>query len=247
MKSDQIERVERIFSHAVNLQQSGRLRSTIYCRKTCVYIFNQDHTVLMKFPLNRWEQALFAEPVSFYANDYDSSNFKTVDGKVVFEQRHGDFIRKKSCKAPGLKGKQVAGIFDDLWAKAPKKNWVTLPKEFLNCLDMDLSHVEFKGKNKQLICYQRNIYTGSVSCIIKGQVKAKSLFSEPPQVADFPILGLRTNDFVALFDFNPSIDFDFTGKDVVAFKSSEAGIKFTGVLSRCVYDQIGVEHGRQKS
>lgn len=248
LNKDQTERLERIFSYAVNLQQSGRMKSTIYCRRSHVLILNQDRTVLMKFPLRTTERELFQKPVSFYANDYDSNNFQEVDGMVIFKRTHGDFLRQKSCKAPGLKVAEVSDMFDKLWPTITP-DWITLPKEFLECLDMDLSHVEFRCENGEFICQQRNIYSGSLTTITRKDAKAKS-FLAVTKPKDFKPFGLRTNDFAALFEFSTAVRFSFQSKKVAIFENQEVGnrMPFTGVISRCVYDEIGVEHnGREKS
>jgi len=237
------KRIEMIFAQAVALQQSGRLRSTIYCQGSNVYILNQDRTVLIRFPLRDRETSCFQGPVSFNANDYDSDQFVEKDGRVVFRQKHGEYRRDKSCQAPDLSGKDVLRMFQEQTKQAGRDNPVSLNKDFLKCLDEDLSHVEFHGVKGQFICRQRNIYSGTTIMITKEPSKKKVLFASKP-VQDFPVMGLRTNDLIALFSFADSIQFCFSGKWIVLFKNKDVRMPFTGILSRCVYDQIGVDHGR---
>lgn len=237
------KRIEMIFAQAVALQQSGRLRSTIYCQGSNVYILNQDRTVLIRFPLRDRELSCFQGPVSFNANDYDSDSFTEEKGRVVFRQKHGEYRRDKSCQAPDLSGKDVLRIFQEQMKQVSRDNGVSLNKDFLRCLDEDLSHVEFQGVKGQLVCRQRNIYSGTIITVTKDAPKSKVLFASKP-VKDFPVIGLRTNDLLALFSFADSIQFCFSGKRIVLFENKDVRMPFTGVISRCVYDEIGVDHGR---
>ena len=71
--------LETIFAHAVALDQKGQLKNSIICKDSNVWIVNYDRTVILKFELP--DLALpFKEEISFNANDYDSPNFKMVDG-----------------------------------------------------------------------------------------------------------------------------------------------------------------------
>ncbi len=147
-------RIENIFAHAAALQQSGRLRNTIYGLKKSVYILNQDFTVLLRFPLRQSENP-FDSPVSFAANDYDSNIFAEKDGKICFTQEHGDFLREKSCRTPGQSPKEIRRLWKDL-SKGVKENRVTLNNDFVKCLDDSLSHVEFSARKGGLIVKQSN-------------------------------------------------------------------------------------------
>lgn len=235
------KRMEMIFAHAAALQQSGRLKSTIYCRKRSIYVLNQDRTVLIHFPL-RSNEPPFKRSLSFYANDYDSTQLTEQDGHICFVQRSGVYERQKSCQVPDITSKEIVTIFNQRLATAKKTNKVTMTKDFLTCLDESLSHIEFKGVKGHLVALQRNIYSGTIIKIEKATAKGLGLFTE--EVKDFKVFGLRTNDFVALFTFASSLSFFFAGKDVVVFENTHHSMPFTGMLSRCVYDEIGVEHGR---
>lgn len=237
------KRIELIFSHAVSLQQSGRLRSIIFCQRTSIYILNQDRTVLIHFPLNKTGTARFQHPISFKANDYDSNDFMEKDDHIVFRQRHGNYRRDKSCHVPGLTGKDVIKIYKKLNQQGTKKNRVSISKDFLKCLDENLTHLEFQGCKGKLICRQRSLYSGSVITITKEPIKKTRLFTSSIQA--FPVMGLRTLDFMALFSFADVIYFYFAGNNTILFESKTAKIPFNGIISRCIYDELGVDnHGR---
>lgn len=236
------KRYERIFSHAVALQQSGRLRSLIFCQRTCIYILNQDHTILIRFPLQGGETSRFKHPVSFKANDYDSNEFTERDGQIIFKQKHGEYYRDKACRVPNLTGKEVSKMYKKLSQQGTKKNRVPINSDFLKCMNSHLTHLEFQGRKGKLICRQRDIYSGSMITITKNLVKKTALFASTVQ--NFSTIGLRTTDFEALFSFTKTIYFYFAGKDVVLFESKNAQMPFTGIISRCVYDELGVDNGR---
>ena len=237
------KRIESIFAQAAALQQSGRLRNTIYCMGRKVYILNQDHTILIQFAL-RESETPFQTPISFNANDYDSNRFVEKDGKICFVQQSGDFVREKSCQVPNLSVKEVQRIFQARMEAATWANKVVLDKTFTTCLDESLSHVEFKGVEGQLIALQRNIYTGSIIKVSKQASTKKGLVSFSGALKDFRTIGLRTDDFLALFTFAPSLTFYFAGKDTVPFENLDQKLPFTGLVSRCIYDEMGVNHGR---
>jgi hypothetical protein len=230
-------RVEKIFAHAAALQQNGRLRNTIYGINRQVYIMNQDHTVLIRFPL-RSSEPPFSSPISFSANDYDSETFAVKKDKICFIQKQGDFIREKSCKTPQYTPSKIQSIYKSIFQKIKKRNAITLNQDFVNCLDDSLSHVEFSSKQGKLTAIQRNIYTGSVISISKNTNK-KALIQNAP-LRPFKPLGIRTNDLLALFTFVDTVTFYFI-KNMVAFESGDKSMPFVGVLSQCIYDELGIK------
>ncbi|NCC58552.1 MAG: hypothetical protein EOM17_13130 [Synergistales bacterium] len=58
----------------------------------------------------------------------------------------------------------------------------------------------------------------------------------------FGPIGMRTNDFIALFLFHGSINFDFQllEKRVVHINAETAAYALNGVVAQCVYDEMGV-------
>ncbi len=231
-------RIEKIFAHAAALQQNGRLRNTVYGIKRAVFILNQDHTVLIRFPMIRKKEIGFEMPISFNTNDYDSNTFKEKNGKIIFIQHNGDYVREKSCSTPQFSPKAVQKLFKKLSEKATQKNkYVVLDSHFTSLLDEDLSHIEFSAKKGKLITKQRNIYSGSV-ITIKGD--AKKGFVSSKMLKSFKPIGIRTKDFLALFSFVDCIEF-FFNKNTILFNSLERTMPFTGIISQCIYDELGGE------
>jgi hypothetical protein len=232
------KRHELIFYHAVALQQSGRLRSSIHCRGSKIFILNQDNTVLLRFTLGKKH---FQKPFSFNANDYESNQF-TVEGEhIIFHIQHGKYQRDKACRVSNINNKDVMLMFKKQTASVKKENAIVLDKDFLKCLDSDLNHLEFKGHKNKLICRQRNLYTGTVVTVtVTDTKKKKGLFTTKP-VQNFPATGIRTADFLSLFSFTDVLTFYFAGDNVFYFENKDTKMPFTGVISRCTYDEIGVD------
>lgn len=229
------DRTENLFAVAAALQQNGRLRSTIYGIDRELYILNQDYTVVIRFTPDQ----PFAQSFSFEANDYDSNVFKVSDGRIHFVTREGDWIRTKSCRSPRHRPEEVRDIFRR--ALRPPKNQVLVPDEVLKLLDDSLSHVEFDHQDGSLRIRQRDIYSGSVIEVKKrGGRVARQMRIE--SVEPFGPVGLRTNDFIALYSWTTGLKMFFCGQGVVVFKAVnvEAG-NMIGVISQCVYDELGGE------
>jgi len=241
------DRIETIFSHAAALQQSGRLRNTIYCRGSFVYIFNQDHTVLIRFRIPA-TAIKFERPISFFANDYDSRHFTEKNGCICFIQTSSDntdeYVREKSCRVPDFKTVDIRNLFRKYESKfkTSKDADVQISETFRDFLDENLSHIEFSGKDGKLAGVQRNIYTGAVTKIIQNKKQQSLLASESP-LQNFKPIGVRTNDFIALFAFARSVRFWFGRKGTVRFCSKDPRMPFVGFLSKCMYDELGVDHG----
>ena len=234
------DRLESIFAHAVALQQSGRLKSTIYCLGTRVYILNQDQTVFLRFSLRATDKVVFEEPISFEANDYDSQHVDVAEGRIRFRQESGKWERVKSCKTPRMTPKEVAKLFRS-FEFAPV-NTVTLHSKLLSLLDENLSHVEFRGEEGQLVIAQRNIYSGSITEI--REKDPEGFAQRADQVEDFEPIGMRTGDFLALFSFTDRIHFHFLPDGYVGVESAEATSPWIGVVSKCRYDELGTTEMR---
>lgn len=233
------KRVESILSHAVALNQSGRLRNTVYCVGKRVYVINQDHTILMRFGL-RESEVCFVNPASFDASDYDSQELRERDGRIEFVQREGKYVRTKSCKTPRYAPEDVEQLFRSFGK--PKGRKTSLSSDILRLLDEGLSHVEFSAKGRLKII-QRNIYTGA---IIEVKREDSGLFAE--EGLDFGPIGMRTNDFMSLYSFVGVVSFWFEQEDVVHFASSDPKMDMRGVIGQCIYDELGGElsDGRKK-
>jgi hypothetical protein len=131
-------------------------------------------------------------------------------------------------------------------------------KEIVSLLERNLSHIEFTGKKSKTIkLTQRNVYSGTLTTIEPEKV---GLIQDILPSSIEP-MGIRTNDFVAVFNFKPSWQFFFykTGQgDLVYFKAhvqtrnnkSDYHRNVDGFLSGCIYDELiaikEVTNGREK-
>lgn len=238
------KRLEDVFAHAVALQQSGRLRSTVYCIGRNVYILNQDYTVLLRFQLRRVDKLEFESPVSFVANDYDSNNVAEREGGICFIQSGAGFDRVKSCKAPKLSPEDVEALFGKYALQ--EVNQVTLHKDMLGLLDPSLSHVEFSAADGKLSIIQRNIYSGSVLELKRSEAGGLGI-QQADKLEDFAPIGLRTNDFMALFSFVDTFNFHFQPGGLVWAESKDPRMLLRALISKCKYDELGgIDSGREE-
>jgi hypothetical protein len=233
--------IENIFAIAVGLDQSGGLRNTVYAIKDEIYILNHDHTVFLRFKL-RASEASFKNPVSFRANDYDSSEFEEEDGKIVFFNNAGNYQRKKSCSVPDMTPEQSMELFGS-FTKPEKGFSVKLGKPVVELLENGLSHIELVGnKGEALKLIQRNIYSGG---IIEIQEKSEGGLFSPDSILPFDLepVAIRTSDFRVLFSFWDNIQIEFakqsTGGDYLYITGkSNHNREITGIIACCIYDEI---------
>lgn len=237
-------RIESIFAHAVALDQAGRLRNTIFVLDKDVYVLNQDNTVFLRFNLPAGVQ--FKSAVSFKACDYDSPVFYDREGLIVFEQKAGDLVRKKSCTTPGQTPEEVAEIFAGF--SPVKENKITLHRDVISLLDERLSHIEVSGEDGGLRIVQRNIYDGTRIEITRDGGRGFGLDKQDQIATDFGPVGLRTNDFIALFSFNDHVTFYFGEGEMDYCRVLARNFKMTGVIALCKYDELGtITTAKEKS
>jgi len=243
---------ESIFSHGVALYQSGRLKSTIYAKGRSIFIFNQDKTVLLNFEIPSRESPINGS-ISFVANDYDSKNFEEKEGKIVFHSSEGDYKRAKSCVTPGKTFSDIKDIYQKYEDEDSHKNEIKFDKSIISLLDESLSHMEVFTEDKQPVVLQRDLYSGSILRIDKKEKKGFGLGERGDLKKDLSPIGIRTNDFIALFSFCNTIIFRFGEKPFIFIKGDKWNMK--GIVSGCVYDEMGNiskssdrrrEHGRKK-
>lgn len=226
---------EAIFSHAVAMHQAGRLKNTVYASDREIFILNIDKTVLLRFTLPSREPGISGE-VSFMANDYDSEEFEERDGKIVFTQREGEYVRRKACSAPEKTFTEV----QDLYLKFINEscdNTVVFNKSVLSLLDDSLSHIEILSENKECVIVQRDIYTGSFIRIDRESESGFGLATSDDIKKDFEPVGIRTNDFVALFSFCENVTFYFTDNPYALVAGDK--LQMNGIVSGCLYDEMG--------
>ena len=228
-------KLETIFSHAVALDQAGRFRNTIFVQDKEIFILNMDNTVLLRFGLPK-SSAEFEEPISFRANDYDSSNFYEEDGRIVFVQKGSEMIRKKSCGTAAITNGEVQNMFSEF--PPLTENKVTLHKNTLSLLEEKLSHIELSAEDGNFKIVQRNIYDGTVIELERSKAKGFGINTKDKINEDFGPIGMKTNDFMALFSFNDTVIFGFEeGEDYCRVQGRN--FNMNGVVALCVYDELG--------
>lgn len=226
--------MEKVFANAVALEQSGRARNAIFCNGNRVIIKNGDNTVYLMFFLSS-RSSRFNTPVAFYANDYESPDFRAEDGGVVFRTKSGEVQREKKSVVPGKTFDDVLEVFRKFGEPvAPLSPTFSLHRSFSEKLEDNLSHVEFVGEEGKLTVMQRDLSTGSIITLTENRV---GLFSES-KVSDFEPIAMRTKDLQALYYFNDKIDF------TLAPNGQYLGVRGTqnhmnGLVALCFYDEMG--------
>ena len=227
---------EAVFSHAVALQQNGRLKNTIYAKGRDVFILNIDNTVLLKFELPAKEHPI--KEIAFRADDYDSNIFHSENGVVTFEQANKGYVRSKTCSTPDLSFIKIMKIWTDHFHdKNSSSNKIQFTDEIIPLLEESLSHTEISIKDKKLSVVQKDIYSGSIITINKKSEGLISGFSDKIKF-DFGPVGIRTNDFIALFSFCDVVDFYFDQTEDNYFFISGNKFGMKGIISACVYDEL---------
>jgi hypothetical protein len=227
-------KTELIFSQAVALEQSGKMKSSIHCKGEEIYIVNGDKTIILRFII---KDGTFPSEISFKANDYESSTFEMKDNKIIFITDSDGFERKKSCGLPEMDFDSVRSKYRNLKRSVLKKpaNKIKLNSSILKLLDENLSHIEFYTKNKKPIIQQRDIYSGSIIQVIR---KKEQLLNSKIDSINFEMkpIGLRTVDFQSLFLLNKDVEFNFYENNYCFF--SGRGNSMTGFVSYCLYDEM---------
>lgn len=226
-------RIEKIFAHAVALEQSGRLHSNIYCYQKYIYIVNQNDTIIMRFPLLSSEPA-FDKPLGFNAKDFQGQQINYNEKTTTFVDEDADFVKEKSCATLKINPEEVHQVFENQLKKENFENKITITTAWLKYFDDSLGHLEFRGRDNQLIIKQRDLYSGTVIAVSKKNKGGLGL--DNLKVNDFDTFGIRTLDFMALFSFVEEIQLSF-GQNVMMAESIR-NIPFKTVISRCIYDEL---------
>lgn len=241
--------LESIFSHAVALDQNGRMKNAIYCENTFVWILNFDRTVVLRFALKSNSKP-FESPIFFNANDYDSNKFYEENGHIIFESNGAGFEKKKICGIPKIENPKE--VWWNLQIDGPFSSF-TLHQDVINLLNEDLSHVEFKSNNNNLSIVQRDIFSGNIIQLTRKDTGLLGLNKSDDIKEDFEPFGIRTNDLIALFSFNDRIKFEINNKYPGQCRVSGTSGNLDGIISWCVYDELGEitylkgeDHGRKK-
>jgi len=243
-------RIEELFSIAVGLEQTGRMKSTIYCLKDRIIIRNGDNSLMLELSLREGENP-FEHPVAFKADDYDSKEFTEKDGFIHFITKNNGWVKDVSSRVPGSSPEEVAAVFDKLANQAADMidqcdNRITLDKGIISLLNHDLSHIEFMTDDSgKLVIIQRNIYSGSIIHLSRDNKSGFGLAqrSGAQDIITKPIspVGLRTPDFLALFSFTDSIQLNFCDPEgkLVWIDCPDTRLSMVGVVGGCTYDQMG--------
>jgi hypothetical protein len=127
-----------------------------------------------------------------------------------------------------------------------RRNRVGLGKALLGMLEEDLSHLEFLGSERGVKIRQRNIYDGSM---VEVTPSKKGFGLKTDTVKEFGPVGIRTNDFLALFSFQDSIQITFLPPKFgfAYIRGDRFGME--GMVAYCSYDEmykVGDVNGRKK-
>lgn len=229
MKIKITDRTEIMMAQAVALSQNGMMKSTIHAKGKDLFILNMDDTILIQFQMDQE----FPQAISFFANDYESNNLILEDGKLSFMTHSSGYERKKTCPVPKINFNDVLEI-SNKFALPDKSIAISFNKDMLPLLNDELSHIEFSGKNGLKIV-QKNIYSGAKIEVEDITAKEGILGNTIP---DFETIGIRTVDFKALFQLADQLTFYIQkGHNWISF--SDSFNLFSGVLSTCIYDEIG--------
>ncbi len=225
--------IEKIFAHAVALEQLGRLKNTIYVTGKKIFIKNAENTVLLRFFS---PDGSFSSDISFNANDYEGDSFHVKEGSIIFETFEKEYHKKKSCKSPGQTPKEINKLFKSF--ESIETNKITLNSDVLSLLDTSLSHIELSVKKGTFILTQRNIYSGAIIEITKASSKGGLGISSDKLSETIKPIGLRTSDFHALFSFQNTLNF-YLDPDQEYITVTGQRWKMRAVISTCLYDELG--------
>ncbi len=229
-------RIETIFAQAAALGNCGRFKSSIYCIKNNVYLLNSDNTVILKFPLRK-NESVFTSSISFSSSDYDSRDFYEKEGKIVFRSSNEKYERRKTCG--GINDIEIEKIYNSFPPNL--KNRVGIDKSITSLLEDSLSHIEFGIKANSFYLIQRDIYSGTIIEISEIQSNGIGLIDSKLNIKEYGPIGLRTNDFLALFAFQPSISLGFEeDKEYGSIKGNNELFPMNGIIAHCIYDELGI-------
>ena len=227
------KQVEQIFAYAVALDQSGKMKNTILCKDREIFIVNFDKTILLSFVLHS-NMEEFKQEVSFYANDYDSPNFRIENGKIIFKTVSNGYVREKTCGTnKSLSFDQVSTLYYRLSRKKTTHSF-KLRQAIMSMMQDDLSHVEI-SYNKGIQIVQRDIFSGT-TLSIKNDESGLNLSQD--KLFEFDPIGIRTVDLDALFQRDEELVFNFIPKmNYFVVSGKITGLR--AILGACLYDELG--------
>lgn len=231
-------RVENIFAHAVAMDNRG-LKNIIHCIGSNVFITNFDHSMILRFSLRKSE-VHFESPISFNANEYDSSDFSFTQnehgGQIIFHTTSKEYTRKKICRtgAAGPDAKTIAKIHRNLKQEAEKSKYLFYLSDGCgSLLEEGLSHTEISVENSALILRQRNVYTGTMIEVTPSRSGFLTVDNLPKNM---PPIAVKTKDFLSLFTIHKSLAF-IPAEDFIMVQDPKKE-EFDGVMALCRYDMV---------
>jgi hypothetical protein len=228
---------ERVFTYGVALEQSGTQKNAAFCWENIIYILNYDKTIILRFETANNE---FKDPIRFFLSDYDSPNFNADSDSITFLQKGEEFIRSKRCRIPNQTFQEVEEMFYKFYDPDKMKWKISFNKTSLDLLDTNLSHVEFVTGEGKIHILQRDIYAGSL-IELERKIEPEGLgLTDPEDVLpdSIPPMGMRTGDFLALFNFNEKVDVYFPPSGEY-FIVDGLHNQMQGIIAGCLYDDIG--------
>lgn len=124
---------------------------------------------------------------------------------------------------------------------------ISFSKSSLDLLDTALSHIEFVTKNGEFKILQRDIYSGDLISL-ERKLEAEGLgLTEPEDILPDSLdpLGIRTGDFLALFNFNDKINVYFP-EGCQYFMIDGLHNQMQSIVAGCIFDDCGEIFNLQK-
>jgi len=233
------------------LHKSGRFSNTVYIKDQSVFIYNTDHTVLLRFEIEK----KLEEEIRFFAGDYTSSSVEMVEKGIIFHSRGKHAYSDELCRIPDTTYNEIEELYEKYKVSSLFNKVILAKAGIFEYLREDLSHVEFGLKEGNFYMVQRDLYSGKI-------IKSHSIEKEKKGLLDmmkgnWEFRGFRTSDILAILNFvdprdkGESINFYFIDPFYTWVECER--LKLTGVLTTCIYDELGIledleekSNGRQK-
>ncbi len=240
MKINEAE-AESIFAYAEALEKSGRMKNSVFCSEKTVYIINYDKTVLLRFQLSK-DITQKLDSIAFFGSDYESSKFQILGGLIGFESSTGEWTRTTTCRIPNQTFQDIEILYKKLYnsTKGQIVGSAIIDRGVTDLIKENLSHIELVVRQGELHLIQRDIYSGSVSEIKRRNKEGLGLIEEPYEFKSDPSpLGIRTDDFLALFSFTDKIILRFLPLEFGYFLVEADHANLHGIIGGCLFDLIG--------
>ena len=226
---------EWVFETAVALEKYVKMRNAVLCRGTNIWIINFDRTLIMKYPI----KGMFKNDVSFYASDYDSTNFVEEDGTMHFVKYYGGYERKKVSSAMfTIADINIESLWKDLTVQRPYDVEFTMSENMMSLFDDDLTHIEVRiSPDKHVQFVQRDIYSGNIVYVKKKD--KPGLLADPNEKVKKIVepFAMRLQDLMAILYKEGNVKFHLS-EDSPGRCHIQAS-RFEAIASWCVYDEMG--------